>query len=99
LTARENDTSRKWAGEGQAREHPALLELVEGHVVDADHDHVVRHGPLAAELEARVDARELGAVEGVGGVEQDDHRDREKHDPGEQRAPQAAGGRAAAHRR
>ena len=90
--------ARQGARERQAREHPALLELVERHVVDADDHDVLRDGPLAADLEARVDGRELGAVEGVGGVEQHHDRDREQGHAGEHRAAQAAGGRAAAHR-
>ena len=86
---------RKGAGEGPAREREALVQLVEGDVVDPDDDDVPRHRALAADREARVDGRQLAALEHVGGVEQQrdaggDDRDREQQGPA-----QAAGRRPA----
>ena len=77
-------------GERAAREHPALLELVERHVVDPEDDDVVRHRARPADLEARVDGRELGAVERAGGVEHDHRAEREQRPP--PRAGSGAGG-------
>ncbi len=84
-------------GERAAREHPALLQLVERHVVDPQHHDVVRDRARPADLEARVDGRELGAIERPGGVEHDHRAEREQGHRREQGPAQAAGGRAAAH--
>ena len=59
-----------------ARERPALLEVAEGHVVDADHHDVVRRAVAAADVEALVDRVELGAVDHAADIGED-HQARE----------------------
>jgi hypothetical protein len=52
----------------RARERPALVELVERDVVDADDNEVVGSRLVSPDVEAGIDGVELRLAQGVGGM-------------------------------